>query len=246
MPAYDDLDGLLADVDAMAFAVPPAVQAELAVRAARAGKHLLLDKPVAMDVAGAHAVRDAVAAAGVSSVVFFTDRFVPTAREWFAQLTATGGWRGGWLRWFSALQNPDNPYAQSAWRREHGALWDTGPHAISTLSAALGPVVSVRAAGGAGDLVVLTLTHESGATSTATLTAFAPPAATGFEAAVWGDEGVLMMPSRPEGAVHLAFRAAVDELLAAGDSHPLDAAFGARVVELLTDAAAQLALGSDG
>lgn len=242
--AYDELDALIDDVDAVAFAVPPSVQADLAVRAARAGRHLLLDKPVAIDVAGAHAVRDAVAEAGVRSVVLFTDRFVPTAREWFAHLASTGGWRGGWLRWFSALQNPDNPYAGSAWRREHGALWDTGPHAISTLSAALGPVVSVRAAGGAGDLVVLTLAHESGATSTATLTAFAPVAATGFEAAVWGDEGVLPMPPRPDGAAHLAFRTAVEELAAAGASHPLDAAFGARVVELLADAAAQLALGS--
>jgi hypothetical protein len=34
-------------LDAVAFAVPPDVQAELAVVAAQAGKHLLLDKPVA-------------------------------------------------------------------------------------------------------------------------------------------------------------------------------------------------------
>ena len=48
--AYDDYDALLADVEAVAFAVPPDVQAEMALVAARAGKHLLLDKPVAMDV----------------------------------------------------------------------------------------------------------------------------------------------------------------------------------------------------
>lgn len=243
VPAYDQLDALIAEVDAVAFAVPPGVQAELAIHAARAGRHLLLDKPIAMDVAGAHAVRDAVAGAGVGSVVFFTDRFVPTAREWFAQLAATDGWRGGWLRWFSALQDPGNPYANSPWRHEHGALWDTGPHAISTLSAALGPVRSLRATGGAADLVVLTLTHESGATSTATLTAFAPVAATGFEAAVWGDAGVQAMPRRPDGAAHVAFRTAVQELVAtvtAGEPHPVDAAFGAHVVELVAAAAAQL------
>jgi predicted dehydrogenase len=243
VPAYDDFDALIAEVDAVAFAVPPAVQAELAVRAAAAGRHLLLDKPVAMDVAGAHAVRDAVGEAGVGSVVFFTDRFVPTAREWFARLAATDGWRGGWLRWFSALQHPGNPYAGSPWRHEHGALWDTGPHAISTLSAALGPVRSVRASGGAADLVVLTLTHESGATSTATLTAFAPVAATGFEAAVWGDAGVHPMPPRPDGAAHVAFRTAVEELVASvrsGEPHPVDAALGARVVELIAEAADQL------
>ena len=46
--AYDDFDALLDDVDAVAFSVPPDVQAPLATRAARAGKHLLLDKPIAL------------------------------------------------------------------------------------------------------------------------------------------------------------------------------------------------------
>ena len=36
-----------------AFSVPPDVQQELAVRAARAGKHLLLEKPIAPSVAAA-------------------------------------------------------------------------------------------------------------------------------------------------------------------------------------------------
>src|SRR4051812_42105678 len=67
---YDTYEGLLTDVDAVAFAVPPTAQAELALTAARAGKHLLLDKPVALDVGAAHRLRDAAADAGVASVVF--------------------------------------------------------------------------------------------------------------------------------------------------------------------------------
>src|SRR4051812_49671198 len=50
---YADLDALLGDVDAVAIALPPDVQAPLAVRAAEAGKHLLLGKPIALDVAAA-------------------------------------------------------------------------------------------------------------------------------------------------------------------------------------------------
>ena len=80
---YVDVDALLADVDAVAFAVPPAVQAGLATRAARAGRHVLLDKPIALDVASADALASAVQASGVASVVFFTDRFVDTSRAWF-------------------------------------------------------------------------------------------------------------------------------------------------------------------
>src|SRR4030095_15522686 len=48
-----DVDELLAEVDAVAIALPPGVQAPLAVRAAEAGKHLLPEQPIALDVAGA-------------------------------------------------------------------------------------------------------------------------------------------------------------------------------------------------
>jgi predicted dehydrogenase len=240
---YDDFSGLVADVDAVAFAVPPDVQAPLAIDAARAGRHLLLEKPVATDPAAARAVRDAVADAGVASVVFFTDRFIPAQRAWFAEVQAQGGWRGGWLRWFSALQVDGNPFGASSWRRAQGALWDIGPHAISTLTAALGPIDAVRAVGGEADLVVLTFTHASGAVSTATLSVFAPPVATGFEAAVWGERGVLPMPPRPDDAVVDAFRTAATELATAGATgagHAQDVAFGTHVVELLAAAAADL------
>src|SRR3954463_6522685 len=47
---FDDLDALLAEVDAISFALPPAVQVPLAIRAAEAGKHLLLEKPIALGV----------------------------------------------------------------------------------------------------------------------------------------------------------------------------------------------------
>ena len=244
--AYDDYDALLADVEAVAFAVPPDVQAEMALVAARAGKHLLLDKPVAMDVAAARAVRDAATAAGVASVVFFTDRFIEESRAWFGQVTSTAGWRGGWLRWFSSLQQDDNPFGSSPWRQERGALWDTGPHALSTLGAALGPVVSVRAVGGDGDLVTLVLRHESSASSTVSLTQFAPPAAAGFEAVVWGESGLLPMPPRPESEPSIPFATAAEELVAAaasGEPHAVDIAFGTHVVELLADAQAQLDAG---
>ena len=241
--AYDDIEALLADVDAVAFAVPPEVQAELALMAAKAGKHLLLDKPVAMTVAAAHALRDAATAAGVASVVFFTDRFTDTSRAWFRDVRATEGWRGGWLRAFSSLQEPDNPFGASPWRWQSGALWDIGPHALSTLSAALGPAGSLTAVGGDGDLVTLVIRHESGVTSTASLTLFAPPAAAGFEAAVWGDVGVSTMPVSPDRSSSDLLAIAAQELVESalnGEPHEVDVAFGARIVELLAGAQAQI------
>ena len=46
-PHVSSFDDLLEACDAVAFAVPPSVQAELAPRAAQADKHLLLEKPLA-------------------------------------------------------------------------------------------------------------------------------------------------------------------------------------------------------
>src|SRR5438105_5073497 len=45
--AESEFDALLDDVEALTFAVAPDAQAELAVRAAERGKHLLLEKPIA-------------------------------------------------------------------------------------------------------------------------------------------------------------------------------------------------------
>ena len=207
----------------MAFAVPPVVQPGMAMQAAQAGKHLLLDKPIALDVAAADALESAVESSGVASVVFFTDRFVDTSRAWFERVQGTPGWRGAWYRWLSTLQAPDNPFGGSTWRRERGALWDTGPHALSTLIGALGPVATVTAVAGDGDLVTLVLRHDSGSTSTAALSQFAPPAAASFDCTLWGDAGLLPMPLRPDGRIVEIYATAASELVAAaGGRRPSD------------------------
>ncbi|MGD9961012.1 Gfo/Idh/MocA family protein [Nocardioides sp.] len=240
--AYGDYAALLEDVEAVAFAVPPDLQATMALDAARAGRHLLLDKPIATTVEAAQALEEAVRDNAVGSVVFFTDRFFADSKAWWAQVQRTGGWLGGWMRWFSALQEPGNPFGDSPWRHERGALWDTGPHALSNLVTALGPVTSLVAAAGEGDLVTLALRHESGAHSTITLTQFAPPAAACVETTLWGESGFSSMPPRPDDAVALLAIAAQElvESVREGRPHDVDVAFGARIVELLADAQAQI------
>lgn len=238
--AYDDYAALLRDVEAVAFTVPPDVQFPMAVEAAVAGKHLLLEKPVATSVADARALSDA--AHDVASVVFFTDRFVTSSRRWFEEVRRTGGWSGAWMRWLSALQAEGNPFGASPWRRQLGALWDTGPHAFSTLSAALGPVTRVTATAGEADLVNLVLRHEAGSTSTVTLTQFAPVAAETYDVTLWGEAGFSTMPPRPVD-VHEPLAVAARELVASattGRPHEVDVHFGTRVVELVAEAQAQL------
>lgn len=241
--AYDDIDALLAACDAVAIALPPDVQAPLAVRAAAAGCHVLLDKPVATTVAGAREVAGATEKAGVSSVVFFTLRFAAGTARWTAEQAAAGGWFTAHARWLGALFSPgaDSPYAASPWRGEKGALWDVGPHALSVLLPVLGDVTSVTAAPGPGDTVHLVLRHTSGASSTVTLSLSAPAGAAGAAVELRGTAGVAALPAG--GSAAGAFRAAVDALLHSvrtGEAHPCDAAFGLRVTEILADAEARL------
>ncbi|NYI72549.1 putative dehydrogenase [Naumannella cuiyingiana] len=232
--SYPDLDGLLADVDAVAIAVPPDVQAGLAVRAAEAGRHLLLDKPVALSAADARAVADAVERSGVRALVFFTRLFLPEQRAWLDELAATGGWSGGWLRMISAIDQPGSPYAESTWRRERGALWDLGPHALSTMITVLGDVEELIMNRGVADVVNLLAVHRGGATSVATLSLFSPPAAAGNANGFWGRAGIAEMPpwrTEPSEAFALAARA-----LATGEPHPADLVLGVRITELLEEA----------
>jgi len=240
--AFPSHAALLDAVDAVSYAVPPDVQAPLALEAARAGKHLLLDKPVALDVAVARELRDAVHGAGVRSVVFFTARFATETRSWLDELADSGGWRGSWTEWVVANQRPDSPYQDSPWRQREGALWDIGPHLLATLTAALGPVESVAATPGVGDAVHLSLTHASGAVSTATLALWGPPAAYTWGMRVWGERGVSSAPAAVTTAQQ-ALATAADELgvvIAGAMEHPLGIDLGVRVVELIADAARQV------
>ncbi|MFE2042367.1 Gfo/Idh/MocA family protein [Streptomyces sp. NPDC059477] len=238
--AYDDVDTLLADVDAVAVALPPGVQAELAVRAARAGRHLLLDKPLAATVDEARAVAEAAREARVASVIFFTARFQTETEAWIAEQAATDGWFTARAQWLgSVFTTGDSPFAASAWRREKGALWDVGPHALSVLLPVLGDALRVAAAAhGPGDTVHLVLDHAGGASSTLTLSLTAPPAAGGTEVELRGAAGVARLPGGSEGAVPPLLRAADALILAAGSGrpHPCDADFGVRVTEILAEA----------
>ena len=234
------IDALLAKSDAVAFAVPPDVQAPLAARAAAAGCHLLLDKPVATTVRGAREVAEAAERARVASVVFCTLRFAEGAAGWIAEQAATAGWFTARALWMGALFAPgaSNAFAASPWRRDKGGLWDVGPHALSVLMPVLGDVTEVVAARGPGDTTHLLLRHTSGASSTVTLALDAPESAIGTEVELRGERGVATLPSGGVDALG-AFRAAVDALADAvrtGVPHSCDVRFGLRITEVLAQA----------
>jgi len=239
---HHDVAAFLAGVDAVSFAVPPDVQAAIATRAARDGKHLLLEKPVALTEAAADGLVEAVERAQVASVVFFTQRFQPDVRAWLAEVHARGGWAGGVSAWLGSALRESNPF-NTPWRRDQGGLWDVGPHLVSLLWAGLGPVTSVTADAGPADVTHLVLHHQGGTTSTATVTLSAAEAAAGMEAYVWGESGRLAVPPGSADRV-TALSTALAELTAnarAGQiRHPCDARFGRDVGRVLAQAQRQI------
>jgi predicted dehydrogenase len=241
--AYDSADTLIQQVDLVDFAVPPEVQVPLAIRAAEAGRHLMLEKPIALSVDDAGKLVAAVERANVASLVFFTGHFQPETVKWVEEASG-GGWVAGTGRWItSALSTAGSPYAASTWRQRSGALWDIGPHALSMMLPTLGPVDQVSAIRGEQDLIHVLLTHESGATSTLSLTLHAPPGTTIVDLTLWGPAGITTKPiptSTPVEALSAALRTLVAEAAAGRSSHPCDVRFGLQVVSVLAQIESEL------
>lgn len=195
VPVLDSVDALIDAVDAVAFAVPPEVQAELAVRAAEAGRHVLLDKPIAGTVVDAERLAAAVDRAGVSSMVTLTRRFAGETRAFLrdARAQRTVGLTATWLS--GALLGGE--YAGSAWRHDGGALMDVGPHVVDLAEAVLGPVTDVPFArrDAESDTWSLTLDHD-GRVSQVTLSMRTPVRPSVLRVSASGPDGLVDLLDR--------------------------------------------------
>lgn len=138
------------DVEAVSITAPNRLHCEVAAAAARAGKHVWVEKPVGRVPAEAAEVADAVAAAGVRSLVGFNYRHAPAvrhARELIASgaLGAIDHFRSQWIAAYAA-----DPRGVLSWRflRDQaglGILGDLGSHAADMAQYLLGPIESVTA-----------------------------------------------------------------------------------------------------
>lgn len=236
-PSFERLDDLFEVCEAVAFCVPPAVQAEIGVRAARAGKALLLEKPLAADLDGAKRLADAIDEAGVPSQMVFTFRYSPATTIFLEKARLLKPF-GGYAAHISGALN-GGPFT-TPWRLQRGAVLDVGPHMIDLLDAALGPVASVRAHGNPLGWIGLLLEHESGAVSEASLCMVAtgemPPA----RVDVYGEDGNATLLGTDLGDDVFAAMVAEFAGTVRGGSHPLDARHGLRLQAIITEAERQL------
>jgi predicted dehydrogenase len=76
------------DIDVVHLCTPNHLHEPLALKALAAGKHVVCEKPVALDLAGAQRIAEAAAAADRVVAVPFVYRFHPTVREARARIAA--------------------------------------------------------------------------------------------------------------------------------------------------------------
>ncbi len=238
--SFRRFDDLLAQVDALSIALPPQIQAALALMAAEARKHLVLEKPLAMTPASARAIVASLERNRLTSMVFFLRRFVPEI-ERAIELGRRASWTSADVRVHSSALLAGSPYAGSSWRQADGAaLWNIGPHVLSVLIPVLGAVDAVEAAQGSGKYVRFSTRHAGGAAATISLTLRADPGDTTSRYAFRRGGRELTLPE-PEFSRPAAFARAISEFAAAvrcGDiAHRASAGFGAEIVDVLASVA---------
>ena len=146
---YTDYREMLkrADLDVVTIATPSDLHAPIGIAAAQAGKHVMVEKPMAMTLRSADELIKACQSAGVKLAVIHQNRFnksIKLLRQAldngrFGKLThgqAT-------VRW----NRDDNYYAQAPWRgtklQDGGVLMNQSIHNIDLLQWMFGPVESV-------------------------------------------------------------------------------------------------------
>lgn len=114
--AYGDWQQLLthADIDAVAIATPPDVQPHIAMAAAQAGKHLFLEKPIALSLDAAERMADAITQSGVANVIDFEFPEIDAWQEARALLPTLGGLRHVEMNWH--VENYANRHHLTTWK----------------------------------------------------------------------------------------------------------------------------------
>lgn len=138
------------DIDVIDICTPNNVHAEIAIAAAKAGKHIICEKPLARGGEEAKSMLDAVEKAGVIHMVAFNYRRTPAvalAKKYIEEgrIGDIRNFRGTYLQDWSA--DPDGPLS---WRFQKkiagsGAIGDIGTHVVDLAHYLVGQISEVNA-----------------------------------------------------------------------------------------------------
>jgi UDP-N-acetyl-2-amino-2-deoxyglucuronate dehydrogenase len=150
-PTVDSVDRILGDksIDAVAILTPPNTHLDLVRRAAAAGKHILLEKPLEITIERAVELVDTCRRAGVRLAVMLQHRFRPAAMKLAAHMSS--GELGAMvgcstsIRLWRPQSYYDVPGRGTRARDGGGVLLTQGIHTLDLMLSLAGPVDEVRA-----------------------------------------------------------------------------------------------------
>jgi UDP-N-acetyl-2-amino-2-deoxyglucuronate dehydrogenase len=149
--AEPSVDDLLArrDVDVVCICVPSGLHAEVGVRAAKAGKHLVVEKPLDVTLDAADRLLAAARQAGVALTVMSQHRFDPGLIE-LKRLIDDGALGTLVLgeastKWYRTQEYYDSAPWRGTWAMDGGALLNQGVHYVDLLRWCMGPAAEVTA-----------------------------------------------------------------------------------------------------
>ncbi len=133
------------DVDVVYIATPPASHHDYVVAAARAGKHVLVEKVMGTHAPECDAMIDACSAAGVRLWVAYYRRYLPrfTAVVAAVQAGAIGQVRATQTTWRDAAPVDLNGWRWNPEQNRGGVFYETSCHTLDFLDLLVGPLVGV-------------------------------------------------------------------------------------------------------
>ena len=149
---YHDLDAMLADsrVDVVMICTPSGVHMEPAVAAAKAGKHIIVEKPLDITLKRCDAMIAAAQKAGVVLSTIFPSRFHQSSQ--LLKKAIDGGRFGrltmgdAYVKWFRTQEYYDSGAWRGTWALDGGgALMNQAVHSVDLLLWLMGPAVEVSA-----------------------------------------------------------------------------------------------------
>lgn len=175
------LENILADpaIDAVSVCTPSGLHAEIGIQALRAGKHVLLEKPMDVTLAACDALLAAAQKTGRTLSVVSQHRFDPASLR-VKQARGAGElgaliYADARIPWYRTQEYYDSGDWRGTWALDGGgALMNQGIHTVDLLQWICGPVQSVyaqtRTLAHAGleteDIACATLTFAGGAVGT--------------------------------------------------------------------------------
>jgi predicted dehydrogenase len=153
VPVYTDIDEFLAidGLEAVTIATPDHLHAAPAIAAARAGKHVLVEKPLATTVEDAQAIIDAATEGGGILMVDFHNRVNPPFVE--AQAAVAEGKLGDITYVYSRLSNTIGIASSIRWASASSSLWFLASHMVDIAQWVVGhQIVKVTAKASSGVL----------------------------------------------------------------------------------------------